>query len=73
MKNPKAQIHADWLEAKAETDTLYSKLDDDETLNRRAYMKLYSQALQTQQNLYFQLTGKLYPKQKRQTAEPNQY
>jgi hypothetical protein len=66
--NPKAQIHADWLEAKAETDRLYSKLDDAETLNRRACMKLFSQALQTQQNLYLQLTGKREPKQKRQTT-----
>jgi hypothetical protein len=68
MKNLKAQIHADWLEAKAKTDSLCLKLDDAETLNRRACMKLYSQALQTQQDLYFELTGKREPKQKRQTA-----
>ena len=70
MKNPKAQLHADWLEAKAKTDSLCLKLDDAETLNRRAYMKLYSQALQDQQNLYFELTGKREPKQIIQTATP---
>jgi len=70
MKNPKAQLHADWLEAKAKTDSLCLKLDDAETLNRRACMKIYSQALQDQQNLYFELTGKREPKQIIQTATP---
>lgn len=68
MENPKAQIHDDWLEAKAKTERLRIILDDWLTINRRAHMKSYAKALETQQDLYFELTGKREPKQKRQTA-----
>ena len=68
MKNPKAQIHADWLEAKAKTEQLRSTLDDWLTINRRSYMKPYAEALETEQDLYFELTGKREPKQIIQTA-----
>jgi len=65
MKNPKAQIHADWLEAKAKTEKLRSTLDDLLTINRKSYMKLYAEAIEIEQNLYFELTGKREPKQKK--------